>query len=143
VLDPIPGFGTSLSRNGHILAAATGPNETDNAVRLWDLRTGKLLGLCTGHKQSVWSIAFSPDGRTLATASDDSTLKLWNVATLQEVISIRRLGGALRGLLFSPDGQWLVGTSGGGPFAHGGGLWFYHAPLLAKEDLALHEIQNR
>ena len=76
------------------------------------------------------SLAFSPDGKTLASASDDSTLKLWNVATQQELLTIRRLGGALRGLTFSPDGQWLVG---GGSFSQqSGGLRFYPAPVSAR-----------
>ncbi|HTD67302.1 MAG TPA: hypothetical protein VK846_12310, partial [Candidatus Limnocylindria bacterium] len=97
-----------------------------------DTATGKLLGACFGHKQDVFSIAFSPDSKTLATASDDSTLKLWNVATQQELLTIRRLGGALRGLVFSPDGQVLVG---GGSFSQqSGGLRFYHAATASRSD---------
>ena len=41
-------------------------------------------------------------------ASDDSTLKLWNVASGQELLTIRHLGGALSGLIFSPDGTLLA-----------------------------------
>jgi len=96
--------------------------------------TGKLLGTCTGHKQPVFSVAFSPDSKTLATASDDSTLKLWNVATQQELLSLRRLGGALRGLMFSPDGRLLVGGSSFS--ASSGGLRFYRAPLLGETGTA-------
>ncbi len=98
----------------------------DESIQLFDTASGELNGSCFGHKQSVSSLAFSPDGKTLASASDDSTLKLWNVATQQELLTIRRLGGALRGLTFSPDGQWLVG---GGSFSQrSGGLRFYPAP---------------
>jgi WD40 repeat protein len=97
--------------------------------------TGKLVGTFTGHKQSVSSVTFSPDGKTLATASNDSTLKLWNVTTQQELLTIRRLGAALRGLTFSPNGQLLVG---GGSFSlQTGGLRFYRAPLVT----ALTEIR--
>jgi WD40 repeat protein len=97
-----------------------------------DVGTGKLLSTFTGHKQSVSSVTFSPDGKTLATASNDSTLKLWNVATQQELLTIRRLGASLRGLTFSPDGQLLVG---GGSFTlQTGGLRFYRAPQVTAID---------
>jgi WD40 repeat protein len=82
----------------------------------------------------VFSVAFSPDGKTLATASDDSTLKLWNVAAQQELLSLRRLGGVLRGLMFSPDGRLLVGGSSFS--APSGGLRFFRAPLLSETDTA-------
>jgi WD40 repeat protein len=77
----------------------------------------------------VQSLAFSADGLTLASASDDSTLKLWNVSTQQELLSIRRLGGTLSGLIFSPDGRLLVGTSGF--FSQSGNLRLFKAPLCA------------
>jgi WD40 repeat protein len=90
------------------------------------------MGTCTGHKQGLFSIAFSPDGKTLASDSDDSTLKLWNVASQQELLTIRRLGGALRALIFSRDGQLLVGgTSSSSP---SGGLHFYYGPTDLKRN---------
>ena len=106
----------------------------DDVIRLWETSTGKLLGACTGHKQGVRSVAFSPDGKTLATASDDSTLKLWNVGTQQELLTLRQLGATLTGLMFSPDGRQLVG--GSGAFAQTGGLRFFRAPLFGETDAA-------
>jgi WD40 repeat protein len=84
----------------------------------------------------VSSIAFSPDGKTLATAGEDSTLKFWNLATQQELLTIRRLGGTMRGMMFSPDGQLLVGASGFMSQSPLGGLRFYRAPGLSEIDLA-------
>ena len=48
--------------------------------------------------------------------------------------SVRRLGGTLRGLMFSPDSQMLVGASGF--FSEPGALRFYRAPLLSKIDIS-------
>jgi WD40 repeat protein len=126
---PGPGPGAvTFSPDGRIFAMAG----QDNAIRLWDTTTARLVGVCSGHKQVVSGVAFSPDGKTLATASDDSTLKLWNVATQQELLSIRRLGGAARELFFSPDGRLLVGARG--IFSRSGGLRLYRAPTLAETD---------
>jgi len=129
VLENQPGAGAAFSPDGRLLAVAD-----FDVVRLWDVASGKLFGTCTGHKQGVWSVAFAPDGKTLASASDDCTLKLWSVATQHELLTIRRLGGTLRNLLFSPDGRWLVGSSG--LFPRFDGLRLYRAPVFAEIDSA-------
>jgi WD40 repeat protein len=129
VMDSQPGMGAAFSPDSRILATAS-----FDVIRLWDVATGRSVGTCAGHKQSVGSVAFAPDGKTLASASDDSTLKLWNVATQQELLTIRRLGGTVRDLLFSPDGRWLVG--GTGLPLQSAGLRLYRSPLLSETDSA-------
>ncbi len=99
----------ALSDDGNILAVGSDPlTETENAIRLWSTKNGKLLGVCKGHTQGVRWLAFSPDAETLASVSDDSTLRFWNVRNQQELISIRRLAEPIRDILFSPDGNWLA-----------------------------------
>ena len=117
-----PGFAVVFSPDGRLIATSEGFGDTEYAIRVWDTRNARLAGVFTGHKQSIASIAFSPDGKTLASSSEDSTLKFWNITSQQELLNIRRLGGPVRGLMFSPDGQMLVGRSLGA-------LSFFHAPL--------------
>ncbi len=99
----------ALSDDGGVLAVGSNPlTESENAIRLWDTRTGKPLGVCRGHAQGVRWLAFSPKAETLASVSDDSTLRFWDVRTQQELLSIRRLADPIREILFSPDGRWLA-----------------------------------
>ena len=60
-----------------------------------------------GQKEAVNSLAFSPNGRTLASTSFDGTMKLWNVATRRELASLR-LDSPPAYITFSPDGQTLA-----------------------------------
>ena len=97
-----------VSHDGTVLAASSGPEDTENAIRLWDTRTGKLTGVCKGHTQGVGRLAFSPDGKTLVSVSSDSTLRFWNVSTQQELIAMKRIADPVQDLLFSPDGNLLI-----------------------------------
>jgi WD40 repeat protein len=105
----------------------------DTDVRLWEVATGKELAVLTGHRAAVLNCAFSPDGRTLASKSDDRTIKFWNLATFREVASISLdYTGNIQGsyLAFSPDGQILTANDGGP------GLRCWRAPTLAEIDAA-------
>ncbi len=57
------------------------PRGVRDAIKLWDVATGKEQATLKGHEHVVWSVAYSPDGKTLASASWDGTIKLWDVAT--------------------------------------------------------------
>ena len=84
----------------------------DASVRLWDVATGRQIGPVTGHPGAGLSVAFSPDGRTLASGDFEGTVRLWDVATGRQVGSpLTGHTGRVLAVAFSRDGRTLA--SGG------------------------------
>ena len=86
----------------------------DKTVRLWDPNTGKRIKTLEGHP--FWwahSVAFSPDGRTLASGGG-AEIRLWEPNTGTHIGTLEgHSSGGVKSVIFSPDGSVLA--SGGGP----------------------------
>ncbi len=76
-----------------------------------DYQKFKELSTLSGHSDQVRSVAFSPDGKTLASGSDDKTVKLWNVADGKELRSLSGHSSIVTSVAFSPDGKTLASVS--------------------------------
>jgi WD40 repeat protein len=113
--DPLQLDNVAFSPDGKTLAIGgfgilEGGPSFSGLVWLWDVATEAEIGSAlTGHTQAVNSVAFSPDGRTLASGSSDKSVRLWDVA------SHRQVGTPLIGhtspvhsVAFSPDGKTLA-----------------------------------
>ena len=87
----------------------------DGTVRLWEVATQTEVGTLEGHTDRVTSVAFSPDGRLLASAGGggDRTVILWDAATQAQVATLRGHTSGVRSVAFSsPDGATLASAGG-------------------------------
>ncbi|MGB6300661.1 MAG: AAA-like domain-containing protein [Rivularia sp. (in: cyanobacteria)] len=64
----------------------------------------------TGIDSQVWDVAFSPDGKIIATANRDNTVQLWH-RNGKEIATLKGHEGAIKSVNFSPDGQFISSTS--------------------------------
>ena len=82
-----------------------------NTVGIWiyDAHNLMELDLLTGHTQGITSIAFSPNGLTLASSSYDETVRIWDVATGTVTTTLTGHTKVIRSVTFSPDGSLLAG----------------------------------
>ena len=62
----------------------------------------------TWHHSEVQSVAFSPDGKRITSASGDGTVKVWDAMTGQETLTLKGHVGIVSSAAFSPDGQWIA-----------------------------------
>ena len=101
---PAPVQDVAFSMDGSRLVAATG-----SRVTVWRLQTKSHVVL-RPHGGVVWSVAFSPDGRRVASGSEDNVARIWNLRT-GHTANLSGHEGPVRHVAFSPDGSSLVTAS--------------------------------
>jgi WD40 repeat protein/serine/threonine protein kinase/tetratricopeptide (TPR) repeat protein len=101
----------AFSPDGKALATAA---ISGNTVQLWDPATGDPIGPPMTHPDQVYSLAFSPDSKTLLTGSADKMARLWDAGTGRPIGSPFTHGSVVAHVAFSPDGRTVLTGSGDG-----------------------------
>jgi len=104
---PFPNHAVAISPDGKLLAVAN----VEKAVRLWEMATGKEVRRLEGPQSPIASVAFTPDGKILAsggTSGPDQLVRLWDVGTGKEIQKLT----AAAPFAFTHDGKALAGRLG-------------------------------
>lgn len=111
--------GTAFSPDGRHIAAGFGVRDPANrsryltaGVKMWDADDGEeVLSLEKSSASLPAAIAFSPDGGRIAVAFQGipADVRIWDVATRQEILALQATAGLVHALKFSPDGRILLG----------------------------------
>ena len=101
-----------FSRAGRYLGVGCADIQLNRcSARIWETMTGTVIGKPLQHGDGVLSIAFSPDGNRVVTASEDFTAMVWETATGKQLTPPLRHGHQVQDACFSPDGGWVATAS--------------------------------
>jgi WD40 repeat protein len=104
--------GIAFSPDGNLLAVESA--KTMFAIELWDLARQRSVAVMPGHTGQIFSIAFSSDGRTLASGSADGSLRLWDIGHRRQVKAMRGHAQGILQVAFGPNQKSVVTSSGDG-----------------------------
>ncbi|KAI5792731.1 hypothetical protein FPQ18DRAFT_291628 [Pyronema domesticum] len=99
-------YASSILSPNRLLEAVI-PEDYDKTIQILNNNNRKTLETLTGHQAKVTAMAFSPNGKLLASASSDSTIRLWNTATATKTRTTQALAD-ISLAAFSPDGKLLI-----------------------------------
>jgi WD40 repeat protein len=95
-----------------MIATGGSSREEERFLKIWDAKTGKLVANLKGHTDGVICLAWTADGKTLISGSEDFSIRTWNTTAWQQIAVLTGHTKAVRGIAISPNGRILVSASG-------------------------------
>lgn len=102
---------TIFSNDGKKIISISYSDYYDNIIQIWDAKTGFELKRLIGHKRTINSIALSPDGQHIASASSDKSIRIWDIETGELLSLIQGHNDEVYAVAYSPDGKYLASAS--------------------------------
>jgi WD40 repeat protein len=116
-----PVYSVAFSSDGKTIASGS----EDKTIKIWDSSTGKVIRTLTGHSSDTLSfsinngktvsfgssVAFSSDGKTIASGSDDNTIKIWDSSTGKLIRTLTGHSSSVLSVAFSSDGKTVASGS--------------------------------
>ena len=112
-----PVFSVAWSPDGKHIVSGTGaagnhsPVVTGNSVQVWDATSGKTLVTYTENERSVYAVAWSRDGKSIASGGDDAVIRVWDATTGHTIVVYERHKDIIWKLAWSPDGKEIASAS--------------------------------
>ncbi len=88
--------------------------ETTGQIVFWNPATGQQISAIKGHGKGITDVVFSHDGKLIASAASDNTIKIWEVATQRELRTLTGHTANIESMDFSPDGKLLASAGDDG-----------------------------
>lgn len=98
---------TQFSPNGLFLASTS----IDNTIKLWDIKTHRLIRTFNGHSNAVRSVVFTPDSKFILSASLDKSVIMWDIETGKKIREYDKHNGGVSALAISPNGNLIASGS--------------------------------
>ena len=99
--------GAFLASGSYHAFSHSGPT-TSRSIKVWDMKTGKLVKTLEDFSDGVTSITYSPDGKYLASGNTDKSVKIWDIVSGKLVTKIQGHDYSISTVDYSPDGKYLA-----------------------------------
>jgi WD40 repeat protein len=94
-----------------LVAAAGRTPQSSGEIKVWNVQSHQLIRIIEGHRDCIYSIAWSPDRKLIASSSYDKSIRLWDLSTGKEMLNLQDHVDAVFSVAFSPDGKHLASAA--------------------------------